>query len=366
MKILVIYATAGAGHKKAAEAVHEALQGSAEFQPSLVDLLDHTRPGYKDFYSGSYTYLVTHAPWAWSLMFGMSDHPWLMPFVNAGRAVVNHFNAGRLERFLQQGQFDAIVSTHFFSNEVACRLKRRGLVRSRIVSVVTDFDVHRIWLAKGIDAYAVASDWTKAKIIGLGVPEDKVVVTGIPTAGKFSAPRDVGALKRKFGLIENLSTVLLATGSFGIGPIEEIIRSLQGIQALVVCGHNKVLYERLKAQEKGLVKIFGLVNNMDELMAVSDVMVTKPGGLSISEALVTGLPMIFFNAIPGQETNNIRVLREHGIGLEGQSVQDIKRWIEQLSSSPQELRAAKERTKVLARPSAARDIVALLTRSPAG
>ena len=109
------------------------------------------------------------------------------------------------------------------------------------------------------------------------------------------------------GLQPDLFTVLVATGSFGIGPIEGIIDVLKGFQVIVVCGHNRDLFRKLSGKYCALVKVLGLVDNMHELMAVSDAMVTKPGGLSICEALVSQLPLIFFNAIPGQEIGNIKV-----------------------------------------------------------
>jgi processive 1,2-diacylglycerol beta-glucosyltransferase len=155
-------------------------------------------------------------------------------------------------------------------------------------------------------------------------------------------------------------TVLIATGSFGMGPIEELIDALPGVQVAVICGHNKALYTRLQAKRSDLVHVFGLVQNMDEMMAVSDVMVTKPGGLSISEALVSALPMVFFSAIPGQETNNVNVLRHYNIGLSGLSITEIAVIIQEWNAHPQKLEDAKQRTRALAKPHAVDDIVAAL------
>ena len=126
---------------------------------------------------------------------------------------------------------------------MASALKRKGRIASRVVTVVTDFDVHKIWIAQGVDVYTVASDWTQEKLKTLGI-RARIRVCGIPTGEKFHASQDVGLLKKRLGLKENLFTVLMATGSFGIGPIEKIIQALEEFQVIVVCGHNKALYER--------------------------------------------------------------------------------------------------------------------------
>ena len=132
-----------------------------------------------------------------------------------------------------------------------------------------------------------------------------MALTGIPTHDNFSRPVDVEQLRAKMNLRADCFTVLIATGSFGIGPIEKIIEQLPDFQVVVICGHNKKLVERLRLAAGDNVKVFGLVNNMDEMMGLSDVMITKPGGLSITEALVRGLPMIFFNArIGSTESKN--------------------------------------------------------------
>ena len=369
MKILVIYATAGAGHRKAAEAVYNGLKETGNAPITLADSLDYTSPFYKFMYSGTYTFLISKIPWAWGFIFALIDFRFLRGFINSMRRIQNFLNGRPLVRFLEREQFDCIVSTHFFSNEVASHLKRKGKINSKIISVITDFDVHSIWLADGIDKYTVATPWTKEKLRILGVSEDRIAVTGIPTDAKFSneaRPRDISELKRKLGLRENVLTALVATGSFGIGPIEDIVDAVlrtggeNNIQIMVVCGHNQNLYTRLKAKEKGLVKIFGLVNNMHELMAVSDVMVTKPGGLSIAEALVSGLPMIFFNAIPGQEENNIKALKQSGVGMSGYSIPQIAEALKKFSFSKSDLQAAKEKAKALGKPSAVKDIISLI------
>lgn len=360
MKILLIHASAGAGHQKAAEAILNGIRTSTSHDVMIVDALDYTSPAYKYLYRQTYTFLISHFPQIWGAFFGLADFRPLLFLVRLIRRIQNGLNGQPLRRFLEEKQFDYIISTHFFPTEVSGYLKRNGRIRSKVVTVITDFDVHSIWLADGVDRYTTASEWTKEKLQQLGISGDRIAATGIPIHEKFLVKRDKNGTRRALGLQENIFTVLVATGSFGIGPIEEIINAIDGIQVAVVCGHNQGLFERLSKIEKPYLKVFGLVNNMQELMAASDVMVTKPGGLSICEALVSRLPMIFFNAIPGQETGNVRVLREHGIGISGRSIEEIARELKTYQSSPAEFQKAVDRTKILAKPDAVRDIIKLI------
>ena len=361
MKILVINATAGAGHKKAAEAIFKGLQAKAGYDVRFADALDYTNFFFKKNYPGFYTFLVTRFPGVWGFFFSVLDLPWMQPVVRAARRLYNGFNAAALQEFLIQEQFDCIFSTHFLSVEVCGYLKRKGKIRSKVICCVTDFDVHRIWVTEGIDLYTTACEYTRNKLIALGVSSDKVFAFGIPTDPKFSLRLDTAALKKKLGLQQGVRTVLIATGSFGMGPIEELTRLLKSYQLLIVCGNNRALYERLKPLAQGNVLVLGLVDNMDELMAVADVMVTKPGGLSISEALVKKLPMLFFSAIPGQESNNIKVLSSYGAALAVQSsLTEIARTMDEWNADPQKLEALRQRLGALAKPHAVADIISLI------
>jgi len=360
MKILFIYASAGAGHYKAAEALYRAAQKENGHDAILVDALDFTSPAFKKIYVWTYYILISKFPWAWGFFFWLTDIFWIQPFVRGARRAYNGLNARRLRRYLMEQRFDYIISTHFLPTEVAGALKKSGKISSKLVTVITDFDVHHIWLAKSTDVYAVASEWTVEKLKKLGVAPKRIAVTGIPTDEKFGAFVDIRTLKKKLELYENTFTVLIATGSFGIGPIEAILGELTEFQVIVVCGHNAALFQKLSAKKYRLAKILGLVDNMHELMAVSDAMVTKPGGLSISEALVSQLPMIFFNAIPGQETGNVRVLKDHGIGISGCTVKQIGEELMRMRNSKDAFLTTLKKTRALARPAAVRDILTLI------
>ena len=352
MKILIIHASAGAGHKMAAKAIHDELSRESEHQVEIVDALDYANPLFRHTYSGSYELLITKCPQVWGLFFKLVDVPWLQPLIRFMRRGYNAINTPRLHRHLVEGAYDWVISTHFLPIEVVSALKRSDRISSKMMACVTDYDVHRIWLGSGVDCYSVATEWTKNKMLRLGVCADRIRVTGIPCHKKFAQPHDVPKIRAGLNLQGGEFTVLIATGSFGIGPIEEIIDALPDFQIIVVCGHNKHLFERLKHKNAPHVKVLGLVDNMHELMAAADMMVSKPGGLSITEALVSHLPLIFFNAIPGQETHNIQVLAEHGIGISHCTIAGIAAKLMEVRASVEIYEDMCERTRVLAKPGA--------------
>lgn len=360
MKILIIHATAGAGHKKAAEAIYNGIMAKTPFEAKIVDALDYCNPFFKFSYPHFYTFIVSRMPWLWAFFFGLIDIPSLQGVIRFIRRIYNGINAQHLHRLLKEGQYDWVICTQFLSAEVAGYLKRTGQIRSKVLCVVTDFDVHRIWINQGVDFYTGASEYTRDKLVELGVPNDSAFVTGIPTDARFHKETDVPSLRRQLGLVDAAVTVLIATGSFGFGPIEELVDTLKEYQLIVVCGHNKKLFERLSQRALPHVKVCGLVNNMDELMSVSDVMVTKPGGLSIAEALVKGLVLVFFSAIPGQETNNVKVLNRSNIGLGLLSIHKVRDAVDRLCASVSALRAERERAKAFGKPWAVDDIIRII------
>ncbi len=374
MKILVIHTTAGAGHKKAAEAVYNGLLRHTTHQAHLVDALDYTNLFFKASYPKIYVFLVTKMPWLWQACFLLFNIPFLRPLLSLVRRYYNAINTQALVKFLKQEYFDVIMTTHFMPAEVSSYLKRTGQIKSKVICVVTDFDAHPIWINQGIDVYTAACEYTKEKIVNFGINPQSVFVTGIPTDEKFAIMTDRPLIRQRLKINADLFTVLVATGSFGMGPIEDLVDLLQGYQLLIVCGNNRRLYERLQVRAAGhaapphggarsgagRVHVFGLVGNMHELMAAADCIVTKPGGLSIAEALVKKLPMIFFSAIPGQETGNINVLKKYQAAWDQGSLRDIVGKIDDLSSSPQAYEALRQKLEALSKPNAVRDIISLI------
>lgn len=357
--ILVIHASAGAGHRKAAEALQHGLEARG-LASVLIDALDHTNVFFRLAYTRGYEFAVGKLPVIWAFFFALTDQAWFLPVFRMVRRVYNGVNTGPLVEYIKAGKFERIVVTHFLAAEVCGYLRRTGAITAKVVVVVTDFDVHKIWLIPGVDEYCVASEYTRGRLQALGVDAAKIFVTGIPLDEKFTRPRHKQDVRRCLGLDAEAFTVLISTSSFGFGPIEELAGYFKDIQLIIICGNNQRLRHCLDVQANPRHKVCGFVDNMEEMMAAADVMVTKPGGLSVTEALANNLPMVFFSAIPGQEAGNVRVLAANGIGLSGLPLRDIASEVLGMAASPAALADAREKTKKLAKPDSVRDVIARL------
>lgn len=347
MKILVIYATAGEGHKKAAEAIYEKLKLKTSHEIILVDALDYTNRFFRFSYSRGYSFLISRLPFIWGIFFWITNNRVLIWPVTLVRNFSNFINSRKLARFILAQNTDIVISTHFFSNRVVSSLKRSSGLKAKLISVITDFSIHNFWLAEEVDMYTVAYPKLKDFLVLRGVKAEKIKVMPIPVRGGFFKSFDKECLCRKANIKPDIFTALIVTGAIGVGPIEKIVNSLQKhIQLLVVCGRNQRLFNKLVKLGNESLVVFGLVDNMHELMSISDVIITKAGGLTISESLVKKLPMIFFNLIPGQEKANARLMQSQGIGFIAQSVKDIENIILRLKRNPAELANMKQNTSV--------------------
>lgn len=358
MKVLITYASAGTGHRRAAEAIHSyLLQNYKEFNIRIIDVLDYTNSLFKKIYSQGYAFLVSNLPLLWSIVYRISYSSILRALNKKINYIINRLNTKKFEQFILNYNPDIIVTTHFLPCEVASFLKAKRKINSKLICIITDFNVHPLWIIKGVDQYFVAFDLTKEELFEVGFPSQIIKVTGIPIDMKFSRRIDKNSLYDKFGLKKDEFTLLVMTAGLGLGPIEKIVELLQkDTQILVVCGNNNHLYRRLLNKGYNSVKIFGFVDNIDELMSVSDLVITKPGGLTISECLARGLPMIFISAIYGQETKNAKILESYGAGISPPDLITLKGLALSYKNNPDRLNALRERIDKIKTPYAAREI----------
>jgi len=358
MKVLITYVSAGAGHRKAAEAIYDYLkENRADLSLKLVDALPLANPFFRFCYDRGYPFLVHYATWLWGFFFWMTEFKLTRRLIRKISVLSNYSACRKFTQYLESENFDFIISTHFLNSELAADLKLKNKIKSKLITVVTDFGVHPFWVSTGTDTYICASRFTRDELLRLGIEETRIRVTGIPFSLNFSKAQDRTKLCAKLGIAADKFTVLLMTGSFGSGPLEKIARSLcDQVQVLVVCAKNKQLFNRLQKKGYKNVLVFGFADNVEELMASSDIMVTKPGGLSITELLVMGLVPIFINAIPGQEENNARILADHGIGFRPKNIEQIKKQVLDLKNNPQRLQDLKNNILAIARPLACREI----------
>ena len=341
MRILIATVTAGAGHLQAAAALEEAWKTlRPQDKVEKLDVLNFTPRLYRKVYVEGYVKIVEHAPELWGRMFNKSDNPALVRKLARSRRMLAKLTTSKFIRQLRKFKPDVVLCTHFMPLDILAHLRSKARLKPEpfTASVVTDFEAHALWMEDGVDLYCVAAEETKARLVARGVPQEKVSVTGIPIAARFSKPIDALALRRRFGLRDDMPMLLVLGGGFGMGPVAEIQEQLNKlavpVQVVVVCGRNEELRRNLATIERRHpTHVMGFVSNMEEFLAVADLVVTKPGGLTTSEAMALGKPLLIFNPIPGQEAANSDFLLEHGAAVKVNALEDIPFRLQKLLGS---------------------------------
>ena len=362
MRILIATVTAGAGHLAAAAALDEAWRS---FRPEDVverlDLVKFFSPLHRKIVSDGYVSIVEHAPEIWGMMFAKSDTPKRAEALNRLKRLFPSNSRVRFARYLKQFKPDAVLCTHYLPLETLSwlRQKRDGL-RPLAVSIVTDFEAHALWMEACVDLYCVAAEETKARLVARGAPADKVVATGIPISARFLAKPDARVVRQRLGLRDDQAVLLALSGGFGMGPLAKILSELdkvdQPFQTVVVTGRNEELRRELAGQDrKHPTHVLGYASNMHELMAVADLIISKPGGLTTSEVLAMGKPLFIVSPIPGQEAANSDFLLERGAAAKANRVEDLPYRVNQLLGT-KKLAAMARAAKALGRPNAARQV----------
>ncbi len=362
MRVLIATVTAGGGHLAAAAALDEAWRS---LRPNdTVEKLDVGKffsPLHRRIVSDGYVKLVNHAPELWGMMFAQTDNPRMARRMSQIRAMFPSSSRAKFIKHIKQTKPDVVLCTHYFPLEPLNRMReKKDNPRPLAVSVVTDFEAHVLWMDSCVDLYCVAAEETKARLVARGAAAENVVATGIPVSARFSGKIDANAVRRNMGLRDDLPVLLVPSGGFGMGPVAKILGELDKLksqfQTVVVTGRNEELRRELAAQDrKHPTQVLGFASNMHELMAVSDILITKPGGLTSSEAMAMGKPIFILNPIPGQEAANSDFLLERGAAAKVNRVEDLPYRLEQLLGSKKLGEMAKA-ARALGRPNAARDV----------
>ena len=364
-KVLVLSASAGAGHVRAAQAVERAFaELGAAREVRHVDTLEFTNKVFRRLYSRMYIDMVNGAPEVLGWLYDFLDTPWEK---ERRRLLVDKFNTRPFVKMLREYEPDAVVCTHFLPAEIISWLKAKRRLACPQGIVVTDFDVHAMWLCHHYEHYFVALEETRVHLEKLGIPAGKVSVTGIPIDPVFAVAKDKLAARDRLGLARDRTTVLLSAGGFGVGPIEHLVTSLleasHPLQVVAICGRNEEARARLETlaaratPERHAVKVVGFTTEMDEYMSASDLLVGKPGGLTTSEALAKGLVLVIVNPIPGQEERNADHLLEEGAAIRCNNLPALAYKIDRLLGDAARFGAMQESVRRLARPRAAFDVV---------
>jgi processive 1,2-diacylglycerol beta-glucosyltransferase len=366
-RVLVLSASAGAGHLRAAEAIEKAIRHrGAATDVQHLDVLKYTNQVFRHVYSKAYIDLVNKAPEILGWLYDYMDDP--KKNDDPVRMAFDRLNANPFIRYLQRYKPDVAICTHFLPSGIISWLKEKGKVKVLNSVVVTDFDVHAMWLCRHAEQYFVALDETKVHLKALGVPDPLTTVSGIPIDPVFAVRKDKRAMRRKHGLEDGRFTILVSAGGFGVGPVGHLMKALSQLghpaRIVAICGRN----EALRAELSEAVRTFpnssgvtftllGFTTEMDEFMTAADLFVGKPGGLTTSEALAKGLPMVVINPIPGQEERNSDHLLEEGVAIRCNNLPALAYKIDALLNTPGKLTQMAENARRLGKPNAAFTIV---------
>ena len=370
-KILIFYASYGGGHLSAANSIKDYLSNHYEnIDVELIDCMKYINKPIEKITTTAYNEMAKKAPWAWGKIYSDSQKGPLAHITTRSNQVF----AIKLLRLLREKKPDLIISTHPFGSQMCSYLKRKGKITSKIATILTDFAPHDQWLVGSdyTDYFFVAHNKMKEYLISKNIPENKIFATGIPISNKFLETFNTSKILSSLGLKENLKTVLFfAGGKFGLGKSRTLevfntfVNDFNNIQVIAISGKNKKMYEEFNqivkiANKTDFIKVFEFVNNVPELMAVSDVVITKPGGLTTTESLVSGLPMIIINPIPGQEEENAQFLEHSNVGIWLKKQMNITETISNFLSDNKKLKQMKENTKKISNRNSTKDICTIL------
>jgi len=375
-RILVLSASAGAGHVRAAQAIESAFaeigaETGARREVHHFDILNYTNKLFRHLYSKAYIDLVNKMPEVPGWFYDKLDKPWQN---ERRRLALDKLNTRPLVKLLREHQPDLIVCTHFLPAEIVSWLKAKEKLSSRQVIIVTDFDVHAMWLVHHYERYFVALEEARVYLEALGIPPEKIIVSGIPIDPVFGRHKDKQEMRAKHGLAPDRTTILLSAGGFGVGSVDALIAALMHLQhraqIVAICGRNEELRQRLSRQAARLkpdapvlVKPFGYTKEMDELMTASDIVLGKPGGLTTCEALAKGLAFVIVNPIPGQEERNSDHLLEAGVGIRSNNLPTLAYKLDRLLADPARVATMQANSRRMGRPNAAKEIVQQLIES---
>lgn len=318
MKILIITASTGGGHKRAAAAFKDSVQRLApEAEVLIVDGLALAGKYYNSFVCDGYALLAKKAPHFYGAIYKSSDKK------SPLNDLCNYVNKSKGEALLpviEEFCPDAIISCHAFTATMLGDLKSRGKLKAPVFALITDFAPHYTYIADGIDHYIVSSQQMVDILTDkYGVPTHAVHPFGIPVFEKFSQETNKQELRKKLGLHEKLPTVLFMAGSFGVNEVlkfyESVATKEPHLQFIVITGKNPRLYHKFERIINSNTKLLMYVNNVNEYMHSSDIIITKPGGLTISESLQCRLPIAIYSAFPGQEAENTEFLVSCGAAV---------------------------------------------------
>lgn len=341
-RILILSSQFGGGHYNAGQALAEEFRAQSPHKTEVRHL------DFGSFFHRKADYLIRKAwlsfvkriPVVYGKLF---DRTADITAENCSKLVRGHVARNVLD-YIEEFNPDVIVNTHFLSAGILGELKRRGLVHTPLVTVVTDYMVHGLWLHPKVDLYLVGCQSAYDRLVKGGIDPDRVLISGIPVRSGFRSTNSKEIARKALGLIPDKQTILIMGGSEGFtgraDEIMNIVSSFGNVQFFLVCGNDEETFNKINSCVKdnsGTVRVYEYADNVHELMAASDLIITKGGGLTITEALTMGLPMVMYKPIPGHEEGNAVYVSDSGAGVVVQKIEELIRITDELLYQPKKL-----------------------------
>ncbi len=368
-KILLMYITKVSGHRAATLALEKSLN---QFDPTAeimsINGFGYTYPLLEKVVNKAYMGIIKRTPKVWDYLY---DNPNIVKKTETIKNFLHKTSHTKLSALLEKFQADTVVCTQAFPCGMVADYKKAHKLKFLLIGVLTDYAPHSFWLNDGVDYYVVPSEETRDRFIKKGVAPPSIKVFGIPIQARFTRRLDKKALAQKLGLNLEVPVLLIMGGGQGLGPIKDVVRSLRKLkrplQMIVLAGTNGRLLRWLRKHSQKLdnrMIVYEFVDNVDELMEVSTLIITKPGGMTTSEALAKGLPIVIIDPLPGQEMRNTDFLLKSGIAIRVDNTSDIGEEAELLLKSPEALAAMRKAAYENSHPQAACDIARFILQHP--
>lgn len=363
--IIIFYISEFGGHNKAANNIKEALlHKNPSLQVANINGFGHFYPRTEQFADSLYTTIVRHFPAIWGRIY---DRKKIIKNLSPLRKWVSVHTFKKLSNFIKKSSPDCFVATQAFPCGLIADFKDNFNCKIPLIAVVTDYHPHGFWIHKAVNKYVVASIEARDVLTSYGVAREKIEILGIPISFKFLNQSQRETVAEEFKFIKEAKSILIMGGGLGIGPIEKIAKELDSsaasFQIIIICGKNKKLYrwfEKNRQCFKKPVFYFGYVDFVNKIMDFTDIIVTKSGGITISEALSKGLTIIVSNPIPGQEENNVNYLLKNEAVVRADKPQEIGRIAREFLEDDMKMAHFKENAKRISLPDSSLKIAELI------
>ena len=372
-KIMISYAAYGGGHLSAAKNLKEYIEKKyPEYEVYLFDCMKYVNRVIDKVCGTTYSQITKNIPWFWGKIYYHTQDPIFERILSLSNKVL----AYKLGKLLKKINPDIIISTHFFVGHMCSILKKKGKITSKLATVITDFgeDPYNEWITghEYIDYIFVAHGDIKNRLIQKGVASNKIYDTGIPISCKFLENYNKTETLNELQLSDTQKTILFfGGGELGLGKsktlevFEVLAQKFPDIQIITIAGRNDTLKNNfdkivIENNRTSNIRVLGFTDKVAEFMQASDLVITKPGGLTSTEALVSNLPILAINPIPGQEEENAEFLEENGAAIWLKKTDDIYFTLKILLNSSEKLPKMKENIKNISKPNSTIDICNVL------